>query len=146
MDKDTIGVIVIGYLLIIFFLFLLLLLLLSLTLNFDPLLYCRGMTNSNKNLIGTWNINGFNSKLFGNKFDDRDLHNAIKDHDIVGFTETHLPKDETLSLPGFSALFVKCRQKSDKNNKASGGIAVFIRNYLSLIPKPFVMFTLLIKI
>ena len=109
-DKDTVGVIVTGYLLTFFLL--LLLLLLSLTLNFDPLLYCRNMTNSNKNLlIGTWNIYGFNSKLFGNKFDDQDLHNAMKDHDIVGFAETHLPKDETLSLPGFSAPFVKSRQK-----------------------------------
>ena len=70
------------------------------------------MTNSNKNLlIGTWNINGFNSKLFGNKFDYQHLHSVVKDHDIVGLTETHLPKDETLSLPGFSALFVKSRQK-----------------------------------
>ena len=54
----------------------------------------------------------------------------MKHHDIVGFTETHLPKDETLSLPGFSAPFVKSRQKSDKNNKASCGIAVFVKNYL----------------
>ena len=75
-------------------------------------------------------MNGFNSKLFGNKFDDQDLLNVVKHHDIVGFTETHLPKDETLSLPGFSAPFVKSRQKSDKNNKASGGIAVFVKNYL----------------
>ena len=88
------------------------------------------MTDSNKNLlIATWNINLFNSKLFRNKFDDQYLYNVVKDHDIVGFTETHLPKDH-LSSPGLPAPVSKVDKKSDKINKASAGMTVFARNYL----------------
>ena len=81
-------------------------------------------------LIGTWNINGFRSKVFGNKFEQQDVQNIIKNYDIIGFTETHTSNDITLSLPGFSVPFTKNRPKIGSQKKLSGGIAVFVKDYL----------------
>ena len=81
-------------------------------------------------LIGTWNINGFRSKVFGNKFEQQDVQNIIKKYDIVGFTETHTSNDISLSLPGFSVPFTKNRPKIGSHKKLSGGIAVFVKDYL----------------
>ena len=81
-------------------------------------------------LIGTWNINGFRSKVFGNKFEQQDVQNIIKKYNIIGFTETHTSNDITLSLPGFSVPFTKNRPKIGSQKKLSGGIAVFVKDYL----------------
>ena len=86
---------------------------------------------SNKDLIiGTWNLNGFNSKDFGNKLENIDFLNGIKNVDIIGITETHASKEHFLSIPGYSNPFMSSRKLSDKNNKASGGLAVFVKDYL----------------
>ena len=81
-------------------------------------------------LIGTWNINGFRSKVFGNKFEQQDVQNIIKKYDIIGFTETHTSNDISLSLPGFSVPFTKNRPKIGSHKKLSGGIAVLVKDYL----------------
>ena len=81
-------------------------------------------------LTGTWNINGFRSKGFGNKFEQQYVQNIIKKYDIIGFTETHTSNDISLSLPGFSVPFTKNRPKIGSHKKLSGGIAVFVKDYL----------------
>ena len=62
-------------------------------------------------LIGTWNINVFRSKVFGNKFEQQDVQNIIKKYDIIGFTETHTSNDISLSLPAFQSLLPKTDQR-----------------------------------
>ena len=79
--------------------------------------------------VGNWNINGFKSKLLGNKIENKNFLSCIKKCDIIGLTETHSPKEDILNIPGFSDPFSVSRPKS-KNNKNSGGIAVYVRTYL----------------
>ena len=42
--------------------------------------------------VGHWNINGFKSKLLGNKTENKDFLSCIKKYDIIGLTETHSSK------------------------------------------------------
>ena len=81
-------------------------------------------------LTGTWNINGYRSKVFGNKFEQQDVQNIIKKYDIIGFTENHTSNDTSLSLPGFSVPFTNNQPKIGSHKKLSGGIAVFVKDYL----------------
>ena len=80
-------------------------------------------------LIGTWNINGFRSKVFGNKFEQQDVQNIIKKYDIIGFAATHTSNYISLSLPSFSVPFTKNKPKIGSHKKLSGGIAVFVKDY-----------------
>ena len=79
-------------------------------------------------LIGTWNINGFRSKVFDNEFERQDVQNIIKKYDIIGFTEIHTSNDISLSFPGFSVPFTKNRPKIGSYKKLSGGIAVIVKD------------------
>ena len=81
-------------------------------------------------IIGTWNINGYKSKMFGNKTENIDFISKVKKLDIIGLTETHLGKKDQLSIPGFSPPSTLKRGISKNSSKSSCGIAVFVKDYL----------------
>ena len=78
--------------------------------------------------ISYWNIHGFKSRILGNKLIDPDFLSEIKNSDIIGLGETHAYDEivDHLNIPGFSRLKCKNRKKR-KNNTASGGISVFVK-------------------
>ena len=55
----------------------------------------------------------------------------MKKLDIIGLTETHLGKEDQLSIPGFSPPYTLKRGISQNRSKSSGGIAVFVKDYLA---------------
>ena len=75
--------------------------------------------------IGCWNINGFNSKSLGNKFQQSEVLDIINKHDIFGIVETHADSNSDLQIHDFRH-YVKHRENS-KGKRNSGGIAVYIR-------------------
>ena len=76
--------------------------------------------------IMCWNINNYFSNLMGNKLLDSDFLNVTQGYDIVGLVETHSECNDDLHIPGFGKPFVKLRPKQ-KNKKAYGGVAVFVK-------------------
>ena len=58
-------------------------------------------------LIGTWNINGFRSKVSGNKFEQQDVQNIIKKYDIIGFTEIQTSNDKSHFARLYSPFYQK---------------------------------------
>ena len=78
-----------------------------------------------------WNIEGVNSEVYGNKFEDDGFLSIIQNYDIIGFTETHAGDEIKLDIPGY-VVKRKTRPKSRRAKKFSGGIAVAIR--LELAP------------
>ena len=69
-------------------------------------------------IIGTWNINGCKSKMFGNKTKIIDFIGKVKKLDIIGLTETHLGKEDQLSIPGFSPPYTLKRGISQNSSKS----------------------------
>ena len=51
--------------------------------------------------IGCWNINGFNSKSLGNKFQQSEVLGIINKHDIFGIVETHVDSNSDLQIHDF---------------------------------------------
>ena len=43
-------------------------------------------------IIGTWNMNGYKSKMFGNKTENIDFIGKVKKLDIIGLTETQVKR------------------------------------------------------
>ena len=89
------------------------------------------MMMSKKSLkICAWNINGFFSRIIGNKFLDQDFAKVVGEIDLLCLTETHIYKDisENLSIPGFQLLGYKNHKKNSKSNTAQGGIAIFAKS------------------
>ena len=85
-----------------------------------------------------WNINGYKSKIIGNKLVSRDFLQKIEECDIIGLAETHIHSKilDNLSIPGFSRIHYKIREPHSKGNCGSGGIALFSREHIAkfLIP------------
>ena len=77
----------------------------------------------------SWNIQGYNSRLVGNKFEDKEFLKQFEDIDFIGITETHMHVEvlDKMNIPGFHRLHVKNQPKNKKSNKASKGIAVFVK-------------------
>ena len=77
----------------------------------------------------SWNIQGYNSLLIGNKFEDKEFLKIFDDIDFIGFTETHIHTEvlDKMNLPGFHRIHTKNQPKNEKSNKASKGIAVFVK-------------------
>ena len=75
--------------------------------------------------IGCWNINGFNSKSLGNKFQQSEVLGIINKHDIFGIVETHADSNSDLQIHDFRH-YVKRRENS-KGKLNSGGTDVYIR-------------------
>ena len=89
----------------------------------------------------SWNIQGYFSRLLGNKFEDKDFLDTFKDIDVVGLTETHVHDGvlDQMNIPGFHRLKVKNQPKNEKSNKASKGIAVFVRENKRNLFSPVMM-------
>ena len=58
--------------------------------------------------IKSWNINGFNSALFGNKLLDNEFLDEVTSFDIVSLVETHA-YGKDLYLPGYKPPFRRDR-------------------------------------
>jgi hypothetical protein len=78
--------------------------------------------------IGCWNVNGLKSKNF-NKLEDQTFLNEITQHDIIGLIETHAAPTDIVNISGYQSVSVT-RTKIKKARKHSGGIVVYIKNYL----------------
>ena len=52
--------------------------------------------------ISTWNVNGINNSVLGNKLLNNDFLHSVRDHDFIFLTETW--SDNTNSIPGFKAI------------------------------------------
>ena len=72
-----------------------------------------------------WNINGYKSKIVGNKLEDPKFLNIISTSDIVGLAELH--SDQDVSIPGFKCVKQKIREKKFKGPKIAGGLGVFVK-------------------
>ena len=57
----------------------------------------------------TWNIQGYYSRLIGNKFEDKEFLEWFSEVDVVGITETHVHAEvlDEMNIPGFHRLDVK---------------------------------------
>ena len=76
--------------------------------------------------ISVWNINGLKHKTLGNKLDNSDFTENIKDHDFNFITETW--SNETNCIPGFKAISTKvANPKSKSNCRKSGGISLLYK-------------------
>ncbi len=90
--------------------------------------------------ISSWNINGYNSKNFGNKLCDSDFLDEIQNSEVVGLVETHVHNGvlDKLEIPGFKRLSYKNENLNKNSKKGYGGIAVFIKEHLKKIIIPLV--------
>lgn len=80
--------------------------------------------------ITTWNINGISNKTLGyNKLQDREFIQSILKYDVIGLLETHSDETTVFNVEGYYSFSVN-RQMNQKAKRASGGIAVLIRNNL----------------
>jgi exonuclease III len=82
--------------------------------------------------IACWNIDGIYQRIAGTrvcKTEDADFQRAINNLDILCLTETHMYVDDNPSIPGFKC-FSRHRPKHVKAWRASGGIAVYIKDYI----------------
>ena len=79
-----------------------------------------------------WNVQGYNSQLVGNKFEDKEFLKIFEDMDFIGIRETHMHTEvlDKMSIPGFHRLETKNQIKNEKSNKAPKGIAVFVKETL----------------
>ena len=80
---------------------------------------------------GFWNIEGYNSKIIGNKLIHKDFLQNVEKYDIVGLAETHIHNLtlENLSIPGFTRIHYSIRDANSKG-KGSGGIALFTKQHI----------------
>ena len=80
--------------------------------------------------ISSWNINGLECKINGiksNNLYDQDVIDSLNKSDFIGLVETHA--DSNISLKGYY-VFRKDRPRNKKAWKASGGIAVLVKETL----------------
>ena len=79
--------------------------------------------------ISSWNINGLECKINGiksNKLYDQDVIDNLSKSDFIGLVETHADSNTDISLKGYY-VFRKDRPRNKKAWKASGGIAVLVK-------------------
>ena len=82
--------------------------------------------------ISSWNINGYKSKLFGNKLCLSEFLHEVQVSELVGITETHAYDGmlENLEIPGFERVALKNKAMNINYRKGHGGIAVFVKEHL----------------
>ena len=76
-----------------------------------------------------WKIHGCKSVIVPNKLVDREFLEKLKNSDIVAISETHT-QNKDLSIPGYTLVKEKIRVKKHKGPKISGGLALFVKDYL----------------
>ena len=82
--------------------------------------------------ISAWNINGFRSRLVGDKLCEPSFLNEIKSDDVIALVETHnSDKNDSLSIPGYRRIKVKNRKETNNSNKKSGGLAYFAKTRIA---------------
>ena len=86
-------------------------------------------TQVNNLKIMHWNVEGINSKIYGNKLENDNFQQIISDHDIIAFTETQCNDDTPITMPGYF-VWRKTRPKHKKAKRYSGGIAICIKQQL----------------
>ena len=69
--------------------------------------------------ISVWNLNGYKSRIIGNKLSDEDFLNEIKNDAIVSIVETHIHSETTekLCIPGFKLITEKNRLVNTRSPK-----------------------------
>ena len=76
-----------------------------------------------------WNIHGYKSEIIPNKLADKEFLQKLKNSDIVALAETHT-QNKDLSIPGYTLVKNKIREKVHKGPKISGGLALFVKENL----------------
>ena len=79
--------------------------------------------------VGTWNIEGIYERVNGInvcKLEDETFEKTLKKFDILCLQETHLAKNESLSIPDNYVAIPHCRNIS-KNNRYFGGMLLLIK-------------------
>ena len=74
-----------------------------------------------------WNIQGYKSKILGNKLLNTDFIDEISNCDIVGLAETHIHDQilPELDIPGYIRKHFKNRKAHSNGKGGSGGLAIF---------------------
>ena len=91
-------------------------------------------TQVNNLKIMHWNVEGINSKIYGNKLENDNFQQIISDLDIIAFTETQCNDDTPITMPGYF-VWRKTRPKHKKAKRYSGGIAICIKQQLRVAAK-----------
>ena len=86
--------------------------------------------------FSTWNINGVNSNVLGDKTKNKDFVDAISSIDFMFLTETWNNKD--IDMPGFETInSVVIKSKSKTACRQSGGISLMFKskfkNYVTIV-------------
>ena len=76
--------------------------------------------------IGFWNIEGYKTKVIGNKLIHKDFIQKVGNRDIIGLAETHIHNLtlEYLSIPGFTRIHYSIREANSKG-MGSGALHFF---------------------
>ena len=84
--------------------------------------------------VSTWNINGINDSILGNKFEISDFVNCISKIDILVLTETWTHNVvHTSDFKCFSSTNNNSYKSSNtsRSGRISGGVMVFVKNHLA---------------
>ncbi len=89
----------------------------------------------------SWNIQGYNSRILGNKFEDKEFLQRFENIDFIGVTETHMHSEiiDRMNVPGFYRLDHRNQEKNKKSNTASKGVAVFVKEGIKNLFTPIKM-------
>ena len=76
-----------------------------------------------------WNIQGYKSKILGNKLLNQEFLNEVNGCDIIGLAETriHTQVLADLNIPGYDRKHYKNRKAHTNGKCGSGGIAIFCK-------------------
>ena len=86
------------------------------------------MTSGHINVL-YWNIHGIESRVVGEKQNDRTFLEIVSRYDVICISELHTNKD--ISIQGFTIKKQKFRQEKHKGPKISGGIAVYVKQNIA---------------
>lgn len=86
--------------------------------------------------LSTWNINGLNNKVLGDKTKNKDFVDAISNIDFMFLTETW--NNKNIDIPGFETInSISVEPKSKTACRQSGGISLIFKskfkNYVTIV-------------
>ena len=83
--------------------------------------------------FSTWNINGINDRIMGNKFDNPDFLSRINKFDFVVLTETW--SHQTVHAPAFKCFTSTTNDSNSmritRSGRSSGGVMIFVKNNIA---------------